>query len=191
MTAPPSAVAAPTPEQIELANRLEGIFMPHARKQRDAIFEKEPGGPDPDPRFVHYTSAENALSIIKTKRLWMRNATCMSDYREVHHGFDILAKFFSDKPRLDGFTTALDRCAPGAAMEAINLFNGWWNNIRDDTYISSISEHKATEDFHGPSVDVARVWKHFRSGGFGLSNSVCLRRRDRFKFDVQSSRLSY
>lgn len=149
MTAPPSAVAAPTPEQIELANRLEGIFMPHARKQRDAIFEKEPGGPDPDPRFVHYTSAENALSIIKTKRLWMRNATCMSDYREVHHGFDILAKFFSDKPRLDGFTTALDRCAPGAAMEAINLFNGWWNNIRDDTYISSISEHKATEDFHG------------------------------------------
>lgn len=147
MTASPSTT--PTPEQIELAMRLEGIFMPHARKQRDALYAKEPGGPDPDPRFVHYTSAENALSIINTKRLWMRNATCMSDYREVHHGFDILAGFFSDKPRLDAFAAALDRCAPGAAMEAINLFNGSWNNIRDDTYISSISEHPATEDFHG------------------------------------------
>jgi hypothetical protein len=147
MTASPSA--APTPEQIEFANRMEGIFMPHARKQRDALFKKSSDGPEPDPRFVHYTSAESALSIINTKRLWMRNATCMSDYREVHHGFDILAKFFSDKPRLEVFTTALDRCASGAAMEAINLFNGWWGNIRDDTYISSISEHKATEDLHG------------------------------------------
>ncbi|MGY4291502.1 hypothetical protein ACVWXO_010768 [Bradyrhizobium sp. LM2.7] len=147
MTASPSA--APTPEQLELTRRMERIFTPHARKQRDALFEKGSDGSEPDPRFVHYTSAENALSIINSKRLWMRNATCMSDYREVHHGFDILAKFFSDKPRLDVFTTALDRCAPGAAMEAINLFNGWWNNIRDDTYIASISEHKAAEDFHG------------------------------------------
>jgi hypothetical protein len=38
-------------------------------------------------------------------------------------GFDILAKFFSDRPRLDAFTSALDQCANGAAMEAINLFN--------------------------------------------------------------------
>lgn len=106
-------------------------------------------GTNPDPRFVHYTSAENALSIINTKRLWMRNATCMSDYLEVQHGFYILAKFFSDKPSLDAFIGALDRSAPGAAMEAINLFNSWWSNIREDTYISSISEHRATEDLHG------------------------------------------
>ena len=121
--------------------------MPHARKQRDALYAAEPDGFAP--RFVHYTSAENALSIIRTKRLWMRNASCMADYREVHHGFDILAKFFSDKPRLDAFTSALDQCAMGAAMEAINLFNGWWNDIRDHTYISSISEHMAREDNHG------------------------------------------
>ena len=121
--------------------------MPHARKQRDALYAEELGGLAP--WFVHYTSAENALSIIRTKRLWMRNASCMADYREVHHGFDILAKFFSDKPRLDAFTSALDQCTMGAAMEAINLFNGWWNDIRDQSYISSISEHLAREDNHG------------------------------------------
>jgi hypothetical protein len=145
MTAPP--IPAITPEQFQLAIRLEGIFMPHARKQRDALYAEEPS--ERVPRFVHYTSAENALSIIKTKRLWMRNASCMSDYREVQHGFDILAKFFSDKPRLDAFTSTLDRCAMGAAMEAINTFNQWWNDIRDHTYISSISEHIAKEDYHG------------------------------------------
>ncbi len=142
-----SAPPAFTPEQIQLMIRLEGIFMPYARKQRDVLYANTPD--DLPPRFVHYTSAENAISIIKNKRLWMRNATCMSDYREVHHGFDILAKFFSDKPRLDAFTTALDQCAKGAATDAINLFNQHWMNIRDNTYISSISEHIATEDSHG------------------------------------------
>lgn len=121
--------------------------MPQARKQRDELYAGQPD--DFAPRFVHYTSAENALNIIRTKRLWMRNASCMTDYREVHHGFDILARFFSDKPRLDAFTSELDKCAAGAAMEAINLFNGWWNDIRDHTFILSISEHVAKEDNHG------------------------------------------
>ncbi|WP_159011367.1 DUF2971 domain-containing protein [Bradyrhizobium sp. S69] len=153
------------PEQIELLKRLEGIFMPHARRQRDAIFANEADGSDP--RFVHYTSAENALNIIKTKRLWMRNATCMADYLEVQHGFAILTKFFSDKPRLDAFTTALDQSAPGAAMEAINLFNGWWNNIRDNTYIASISEHRTSEDFHG-RLSMWRAFGNASSARVGL-----------------------
>jgi hypothetical protein len=126
------------PEEI----LLESIFMPHLKKQRDKC--------NNDQRFVHYTSAENALSIIKSKRLWMPNATCMSDYREVQHGFDILAKYFSDKSRMDAFSKALDVCATGAVQEAINVFNQWWNNIRLHAYITSISEHdNPEEDKHG------------------------------------------
>ena len=136
-----------TPDQIQRSTKLEGIFLPHARKQRDDLYA---GYADEDsPRFVHYTSARNALSIIQTKRLWMRNTNCMADFREVQHGFDILAKFFSDKPKLDGFTSAVDQCAPGIALEAINLFNQWWTDTRQHTYISSISEHLSTEDVHG------------------------------------------
>jgi hypothetical protein len=145
MTTPPMPVL--TRELIELDIRLDGIFMPHTRAQRDAHYPNDKSGLPP--RFVHYTSAENALSIIRTKRLWMRNATCMADYREVQHGFDILARFFSDKSRLDAFTKALDKCAMGAATEAINSFNRCWNDIREHSYISSISEHLATEDAHG------------------------------------------
>jgi hypothetical protein len=136
-----------TPEQIELEMRLESIFMPHARKQRDALYTAEAS--EFGPRFVHYTSAANALSIINTKRLWMRNATCMSDNREVSHGFDILNKFFIDEKRRNYFTKTLDACSDGAGVEAIGLFNRWLPQIRYNTYISSVSEHFASEDLHG------------------------------------------
>jgi hypothetical protein len=130
------------PPKVVLGMKLEGIFMPHARKQRDDRYAKSK-------RFVHYTSADNALKIIRTKRLWMRNTTCMADYREVEHGYQTLLKFFSDPAKREIFTAALDICAPGAAMEAINLFDQWWAPIRFNTYISSISEHEDSEDLHG------------------------------------------
>jgi hypothetical protein len=82
-----------TPEQ-QTWIKLESIFTPHARAKRDAFYridEKE-NAPLPQ-KFVHYTSAEAALNIIKSKRIWMRNTTCMSDYREVQHGFEILNRF--------------------------------------------------------------------------------------------------
>lgn len=136
-----------TPEQIERLKRLEGIFMPIARKQRDQAYDQLPDGLGP--RFVHYTSAATFLSILDKKRLWMRNVTCMTDFREVTHGFDIYANYFADKARLDAFTTSIDKCANGAATEAINLFNQWLPGIRTNTYISSMSEHLASEDLHG------------------------------------------
>lgn len=137
--------SALTPEQIEFFMRLEGIFMPYARRQRDSFYQTNGS----EVRFVHYTSAEAALSIIKTKRIWMRNATCMSDYREVQHGFEILNKYFSDEPKRNLFIEALDVSTPGAALEALNLFGQWWNDIRFSSYITSISEHDNEEDLHG------------------------------------------
>jgi hypothetical protein len=100
-------------------------------------------------RFAHYTSAEAALNIIRSKRIWMRNATCMTDYLEVQHGFQIYRNYFSKKENESAFIQALDRCSPGAAKEAINLFNQWWADIQFHTYITSLSEHDDKEDFHG------------------------------------------
>jgi hypothetical protein len=50
------------PPEVLLNMKLEGIFMPRARAQRHEFFENSQ-------RFVHYTAAENALKIIRTKRL--------------------------------------------------------------------------------------------------------------------------
>lgn len=144
-----------TLEQIQLWRRLEGVFMPYATKQRHRFYEESGGSP----RFAHYTSAEAALKIIASKRIWMRNAMCMSDYREVQHGFDILAKYFSDKSKEAAFIEALDACTPGAARAALNLFNQWWSNIRLSTYITATSEHANGEDLNGR----LSMWRAFGS----------------------------
>jgi hypothetical protein len=151
-----------TPEQLELALKLSSIFMPYAEQQRDEALKRQAvGGPGEYLRFAHYTSAEAALAIIKTKRMWLRNATCMSDFSEVQHGFRILNSFFLDDAKKRTFAAALDTCAPGAAGEAIELFNKNWRDIQLDTYIASVSEHDQEEDQHGR----LSMWRAFGSGG--------------------------
>lgn len=133
------------PEQIQRIMLLESIFMPSATEQRRKLYEAT----GYHARFVHYTSAEAALSIIKTKRVWMRNTTCMSDYSEVLHGYEIIRKFFHENHNKEKFLAALEDCAPGVAMEAITLFDQWWIDIQLNTYIAAVSEHDEEEDSHG------------------------------------------
>lgn len=149
----PQLVTA-TAEQSEMVRKLQGIFMPYAVRKRTAMIEREG-------RFVHYTSAANALEIIKTKKVWMRNTNCMSDYSEIQHGFDTLNKFFSNAPKRDSFLAALDSCIQGVGQEGLTLFNQWWNDIRFNTYISSMSEHWDDEDQHGR----LSMWRAFTRGG--------------------------
>lgn len=127
---------------------LEGIFVPHARRRRDQVYQS---GQSQSQRFIHYTSAEAAMKIINQKRLWLRNSACMSDYREVQHGFTILQRFFSVPTQAKTFADAINVFASGAADEAIKNFNNWWSSgtIQFKTFIASISEHHADEDFHG------------------------------------------
>jgi hypothetical protein len=143
-----------TPQQIETTTRLAGIFFSHEAK-RMAEMRARNG------RFVHYTSAENALSIIRSKRFWMRNVTCMSDFREVHHGMDALIRYFQTEPkRADSFRAAFDACYLDAAKEAIAVFDQWKQSTELQTYIASLSEHLDREDQRGR----LSMWRAFGSG---------------------------
>ena len=82
-------------------------------------------GIKPSARFVHYTSAEAALKIIESKRVWMRNTTCMADYSEVLHGFEILQRFFADDIKKKKLYEAIDTVSPNIAEEAVTLFDQW------------------------------------------------------------------
>jgi hypothetical protein len=117
--------------------------MPYATFRREQMCRRSG-------RFVHYTSAENALSIIESKQIWMRNATCMTDYTELGLGHQLLLKFFTQQENKNSFYSALNTCYEGVAEEAVNLFDQWWkNNIPFRTYIACVSEHDDTEDVHG------------------------------------------
>lgn len=129
-----------TPQQLDILTRLLPILFPHYWACRERMIRD-------NGRFVHYTSAENALKIINTKRMWMRNTTCMTDYREVQHGFAALQRYF--QANRSKFDSALNECFSHAAEEAFSLFDQWWQNIQIQTYITSISEHDSREDLHG------------------------------------------
>jgi hypothetical protein len=139
--------AAVTPEMWEQGIRLADIMMPYVMKQTRELFQREPG--QTHGRLVHYTTAEEALNIIRTKRFWMRNTNCMSDYSEMQHGFDIFNSFFSDQSKKNSFSEALNDCMPGVASEAFTAFNDSWSDIRLNSYIACLSEHKDSEDRNG------------------------------------------
>jgi hypothetical protein len=62
---------------------------------------------------------------------------------------EFLINLFSEPSNKKMFAEALEASAPGAAPEAIALFNQWWADISLNTYIASISEHDDKEDKHG------------------------------------------
>jgi len=107
---------------------LSDIMMPYFMKKTRELFLQKPG--QTCGRLVHYTTAEAALNIIRTKRFWMRNTNCLSDFSEVQHGFDILQRFLAIKEKKESFTDALDDCIPGDASQAFTAFNNSWNDIR-------------------------------------------------------------
>ena len=156
-------------EILEKTKRLESIFIPHARRRRDALYKQSSSDLL---RFVHYTSAEAALKIIQQKRLWMRSAACMTDYREVQHGFAILQKFFSDNTNTKSFADEINSFAMGAADAAIINFNQWWSSgsILFKTYILSVSEHDEEEDFNGR----LSMWRAFGGNSARVGMVFCI-----------------
>jgi hypothetical protein len=132
---------------LEQRYKLEDIFLPYYTERRKTLFGQ--AYEKPAARFVHYTSADGALKIIRSKQLWMRNAKCMNDYREVRHGYDVVWRFFSDETKRNEFYAALDTCLPGLAQKAIVAFDNLWRDIEVGTYITSVSGHDDREDQHG------------------------------------------
>ena len=160
--------------ELQQQLKLESIFMPHARIRRIELLQGLGTSWDRQLeeqrplRFVHYTSAQAALSIISQKKVWMRNTTCMTDFQEVEHGFQIYQSFFSKPEKAGQFFDALDACNKGAARTAVDHFDGWWNTLRFSTYIASISEHDDGEDRNGR----LSMWRAF--GGTSARVAIVL-----------------
>src|SRR5712691_4574416 len=107
------------------------IFFPYmAQRTREAIAA---GG-----RFVYYTTADTATTILRNRQVWMRSTTAMNDYMEVEHGFECLNAAYKAEPG-QIFNRALDACFPGLAGDLRDSFNGWLPGIRQETYMLCVS----------------------------------------------------
>jgi hypothetical protein len=162
---PQGPIQIPTPKEVHKIHdegmRIMSITMPHALKQVQAMYQRTPD--QTHTQFVHYTTAEAALSIIRTKRFWLRNTNCMSDYREVQHGFDIFNRYFLDAAKRKAFVDAFDSCVPGAVDDAFTAFNNWWQDLRLNTYIACVSERQDSEDTMPTRVPVPPKARHIES----------------------------
>ena len=120
---------------------LSQIFHPFAFDKIKEVREK-------NSRFVHYTDANAALSIIENKEIWMRNATCMNDYLEIDYGLECLAAAYKSDGA-DVFKRALDALQPDICEEIVKLFDGWSPLFARQTYLTCLSAHRDDEDQYG------------------------------------------
>jgi hypothetical protein len=106
--------------------RLWQIFHPYADAYQSNARKLET-------RFVHYTRAEAAMGILKSKQVWMRKSMCMNDFTEVQHGLNCLYDTYGKRESGKRFQSVLDRLFPGLRPEIEKLFDDWTWSIRTDT----------------------------------------------------------
>ena len=142
-----------TQEQIKLAH----IFNPYAWERQTAAIENKV-------RFVHYTTADAAIKILKSKEVWMRKSSAMNDFREVHHGLDCLIFAYNKSPAGEPFKAALNNLFDGLDVEISKLFDSWIPHFTNDTYLTCVSEHDASEDQLGR----LSMWRAYGASGVAI-----------------------
>ena len=125
--------------EINNTNQLNNIFFQISLQRLEEIRKNST-------RFVHYTSAQSALSILKNKEVWMRNALGLNDYSEIRYGYELLRGCFSKelKPYLEQVLSSSN------LKKFIEHFDSWTPDFLDETYLTCISEHSdGDEDKYG------------------------------------------
>lgn len=125
----------------EMQRKIAGIIMPHALGAQDRVEAN-------DIKFVHYTRADTLIEILKSKCIWMRNASCMNDYNEMRHGLKCLIDAFASDAG-NAFNAAINECHEGLAGELDQMFSAIAPQLLEHTYLTCVSEHAEDEGSYG------------------------------------------
>lgn len=136
---------------------LARLFMPHLMSSMDGV--KKNNG-----RFVHYTSAQTAMSIISRRCVWLRNTMFMNDFSEIDYGVERVIGYFKSESA-QPFWTLVEEVTGRPSVEIKELFDGWLFDLRTQTYVMCLSEHDKEEDEHGR----LSMWR-----GYGTDTRVAL-----------------
>lgn len=118
-------------------------------------------------RFVHYTSADVAFSILEKREIWMRNAQTMNDFSEIQHGMSCLDAA-KEAGLTEKFGAALDAIHAGTWAEVTHLYDGWNSSLRYDTFMACVSEHLGQENDED-TLGRLSMWR-----AYGGQNGVAL-----------------
>lgn len=99
-------------------------------------------------QFAYYTTAVTASHILKKQEVWMRHTSVMNDRSEIIHGYNSLQRALaSDAGR--AFYRLFDRVRPGLGTRLASHFAKHCQQIIENTYLISLSEHEPHEDNYG------------------------------------------
>ncbi len=121
---------------------LANIFFPYAIDEINKAKKKQS-------KFVHYTSASVAISILDRKEVWLRNARLMNDFSEIRYGQTCLQRCWQDNAIRDRLKNALDQVDGDLFNKVTNFLNNMNEQLAEKTYIMSLSRHGVDEDKHG------------------------------------------
>ncbi len=159
-----------TPNISPDQERCARIFFPHAYEQRLRVLKD-------GTRFVHYTNANAAMDILRSKTIWMRNSSCMNDVSEVRYGLERLWKTYRDSEAGKQFRFVLNGIFAGFNEQIEKLFNGWTPQFLTDTYLTCLSEHQDDEDEHG-RLSMWRAYGEATGVALVIKNSILLNPAD-------------
>lgn len=138
-----------------LNERLWSLFQPETARQMKRVREH-------GIRFVHYTSAESGLAILRSQRVFLRNSTLMNDFSEVQHGLNCLFAAYAGPSgeKLKGLLNTIQADLP-EILEA--NFNSSLQALRGETYLISISEHGDADEGDGFEDGLGRLsmWRAY------------------------------
>lgn len=147
-------------ESSEFQGKFAEIFFPHDSIRLEQVKSAKKN-------FVHYTTANAAMNIIKTRQVWMRQPYFMNDYQEIEHGLQCLKNAYSDEDF--NCRTVIDQFYPGLSAEIEREFDTLLEINRKDVYLFCVSEHEQDENnlgrlsmwrAYGKDVGVAIVLNH-------------------------------
>lgn len=128
-------------------------------------------------RFVHYTSAQSALSIIQNETVWMRSARAMNDFSEVDHGLSCLRAAWNHEVHGHKFKSLLNSIEGGLAKRFEVAYTERLPERFNETFLISISEHgnkELEEDKYG-RLSMWRAYGGDTNVAFVFNNGPFLR----------------
>ena len=152
--------------------RLARILFPYA-------YERNLSARQQSTRFAHYTSAEAAMSILRSKEVWMRKSSCMNDFLEVQYGLARLYRAYGQSEAGKSFKATLNKIFQGITTDIETLFDSWAPHFQANTYFTCLSEHENKEDTFG-RLSMWRAYGQATGVALIVNNAVFLNPSDGF-----------
>lgn len=129
-------------------------------------------------RVAHYTTAENGMNILRSRRMWLRNSAVMNDFSEVAHGRACLEHALSHTKIGSRLQDVMDGAHPGIWEAILKRLEARRVSADPHIYLTSLSEIDPEDvlgklsmwrAYGGNTAGVALV---FNTDGFQTTNDL-------------------